>query len=248
MSITAIPNAGVGMGGVASFTAPSFPLSIAGWMYIVSDISSNRRLVSLKDSGGVHFVDLRVTGGVMIGLSYDNGTVRNSGGRAPTTGAWNHFAAVFNGSGSTITSIQSYINGTADTPLTSFSATGPNGAGSVICWGSDPGTSTGELLSSDIADFFCVWTVALSGSDITNLQSYYPNNIQNASIWNYWNVPNTTDPNVPVIGSVNIHFPSGASYSSNEPSLSNPSSGNQIVRLRRGVSGGMQQLYGGMNA
>jgi hypothetical protein len=161
-------------------------ITIAFWMYRLGGATTARYLcgfIDTDDATPESSGDPRVTVGTASG-SLVVGTYVGAGGTTSdvssatyATGGWTHVAVVFAGSGTTLDSVEVYVDGVATgSPGSASRDLSTNGAFDQL----RIGINSASHSNCDFAHF-AYYNAALSGSQITELQTKLPNAITGAT-------------------------------------------------------------------
>jgi hypothetical protein len=201
----------------SNFTFPSLPFTIACW-FNPADLTGNYLPVGIFD--GTNRVEIRVTvttGVVTLNLHDGSGDVVLATAGAISAGSYSHLLGVFNGSGTTVTSGDIWVNGT-QTAGSGVSRTFVSGTSKFMVGGGE-----GFFTCRGPIDYPAGWTSALTSGNVASLQNTLPHYVASP----YFDCPLLgADPEVDNgSGAHNINFPSPLSGVSNFTAYTGPALG-----------------------
>lgn len=172
---------------ISSALAPpgDVPWSYSVW-YKPSGFLSYRCPISLLNGNGPNILSIRVDGsGVAIGLTLDAGGNTQITGGTLNLNAWNHIALAGNGSSSTLSTCDVWVNGVIQAGSNTTTRQVRQSVGNTFIHVG--GESNNDFSCAGKIDFAALWIgYRLLQADVTNLQTLYPNASALTAPTSYW--------------------------------------------------------------
>lgn len=166
---------------------PAAPLSMAIWIKPTAWAAVFGYIFVLSNSSFTRIIRLAGdTTGTFVAQASD-GTITTGTGAALNFNAWNHLCGVFDGSSTQITNVAPYTNGVLGTEGTTDRSWTTGGTTNRIYIGgqNESGVLNGTNSACKVA-YAALWNIALSQTDVTNLQTKYPTSVQAANLISYY--------------------------------------------------------------
>jgi len=169
----------------SSALVSSYPYTLAAWVYVTSTSATGNILSIGSTNTNFSYAEIAMASGGDVLARADGGSAgaSSTSSTAMSTGAWHLVVGVF----TSATSRTVYLDGTAATTSTT-SETPPSVNVTTVAGTCENSATPGSLFAGSIA-YPTIWSVALSGTDVTNLwnsgSGVAPNTIESGSVVSY---------------------------------------------------------------